>query len=310
MKGYRVLVTGGEGFIGSHLCSSLAKVGAEVEAWVRPGGQSQSRPSIGVEGRVTFKEVELRNVEMVKREAARVRPHRVFHLAGRRTSRRDAAALRELLAINVLGMLNLLQAVGEDCFVVVAGSCEEYGRSRVPFKESYLPRPLTPYALTKTMATLACQMIETPRTCVARLSVVYGPGQRNNMFIPSLIRASLMGQDFPMTKGGQTRDFVYVGDVVAALIALAECDRAAGQTVNIGSGVEHRIKDVGERILRLVGSKTKLLLGSRPQPLDEAQRYVCSIDKLRRITGWEPRVGLDKGLALTVEWGRRAPTWC
>ena len=305
MNGRRVLVTGAAGFIGRHLCEALATRGAAVEAWGRPGGSAMPLLSGGLARRVSFTQVSV-EVEAEVREALAARPpDLVFHLAGLRLGGSDPETLARLFEVNTLGALNLLRAVPPETAVVVAGSCEEYGPGRVPFKESQPARPRSAYSLTKFMVTLACQSLARPPCCIARLAVVYGPGQHRGAFIPELMRACTSGQLFPMTRGDQTRDFVYVADAVEALMALADCEPAFGQVVNVGSGVESLIKEVAQQAVNLADASIELRLGAMPTRPGEAKRYVCSIEKVRSLTGWEPQTGLGEGLARTMAWWRR-----
>jgi nucleoside-diphosphate-sugar epimerase len=108
-----------------------------------------------------------------------------------------------------------------------------------------------------------------------------------------------------MTRGDQTRDFVYVTDAVAALIALGDCEAAFGQIVNVGSGVESLIKEVAQQAVNLTDAGIELRLGAIPTRPGEAKRYVCSIEKVRSLTGWEPQTGLGEGLGRTLAWWRR-----
>lgn len=305
IKGRRVLVTGGSGFIGTHLCKLMIEKGASVEAWIRPRTKSPNSLPRLLRREVNLREVDIRDEAAVKKALMDRPPDLIFHLAGVRSTGNDPASLAQMTLTNVLGTLNVIDNVEPDTPIIESGSCEEYGRGPVPFSETQSPQPESFYSLTKMLATRACQSLANSSSCVARLAVVYGPGQSGEMFIPSLIRACLDGQTFHMTLGEQTRDFVYVEDAVAALIALAECREARGQVVNVGTGVEHTLKDVAQQSLELSGAKIRLQMGTLSPRSGEANRYVCSVEKIRRLTGWQPKVDIREGLAGTINWWRQ-----
>jgi len=124
------------------------------------------------------------------------------------------------------------------------------------------------------------------------------------MFIPSLMKACREGKPFAMTSGEQTRDFLYVDDAVDALIALSKADDAVRKVVNVGTGAECTVRHVAERAAHLWGSGADLRIGAIASRPGEASRYVCAIDRMKALTGWQPRVGLDEGLARTIAWWR------
>lgn len=282
----RVLVTGGSGFIGAHLCRALAREGAEVEVWSRGT-------------------VDVRDRSAVASAIAARPPDRVFHLAGVRLMGNSAANLATMFETHVLGTLNVVGAVGPNTRVVVVGSGEEYGRGPVPFREEQVADAQTAYAVSRLATTLACLALASPPICVARLAVVYGPAQVGEMFIPSLMKACSERQSFPMTSGEQTRDFIYVEDAVDGLIALSKSEGAMRKLVNVGTGVECTVRHVAERAAHLWGSAADLRIGAIASRPGEASRYVCAIDRVKALTGWQPRVGLDEGLSRTISWWRK-----
>jgi nucleoside-diphosphate-sugar epimerase len=296
----RTLVTGATGFIGGHLCRALAQRGERVEAWARPGS--------GDGGLGAVAGVELHSVDVCDRDAVAAAisarpPRRVLHLAGVRIIGNSAANLRRMFDTNVRGILHVLEALPASARVVYVGSAEEYGRGPVPFSESQPADPQTAYAVTRLAATQSVLALARPGTCVARLSVVYGPRQRGEMFIPSLLAACAARRTFAMSLGEQTRDFLYVDDAVRGLIALSGAESAGG-IVNVASGVEVTVRHVAEEAARLTGAGADLRIGAIPSRAGEASRYVCSIERMRALTGWYPEIPLRDGLVRTLGWWR------
>lgn len=307
--GDRVLVTGGGGFIGTHLCRALSDGGASVEAWVRPGSAAGAKLRLA-QPTLDIHEIDVRNARAVADALAARPPQRVFHLAGIRLFGNTAQNLSQMVDSHVLGTLNLLQGLHADARLLVAGSCEEYGPAPVPFDEAGPALAQTAYAVSRLATTLACLSLASPAVCVARLSVVYGPEQEGAMFIPSLLQACATGRPFAMSSGEQTRDFLYVSDAVRALILLADCDAARHQVVNVGTAVECTVRQVAEQVARLAGNRAKLDIGAIVSRPGEASRYVCATGKIQALTGWQPQVDLAQGLAHALAWWtsrQRAP---
>ena len=302
-RSYRVLVTGGTGFIGSHLCRALSLAGASVEVWARPGSTTTCLQA-GLSNVETY-QVDVRNRNAVLGALSARPPDRVFHLAGIRLMGNRPDSLARMFETHVLGGLYLTEGLRADTRVVVVGSCEEYGRGVVPFRETQTAEAQTAYAISRLATTLACLALPTPPICVARLAVVYGPGQTGDMFIPSLLAACAERRAFAMTRGEQTRDFVYVDDAVQALLALADTEAAMQQVVNVGTGVESTVRYVAEQAASLSGQGADIRIGAISSRPGEASRYVCAIDKIKALTGWEPRVGLAEGLTQTLAWWRQ-----
>jgi len=290
----RVLVTGGTGFIGSHLCDALLADGAQVEVWARTHGP----PPPGIARHA----VDVRDAAAVRAALVARPPDQVFHLAGVRLMGDHVDALTTMFETHVMGALNIATGLPASARLLVVGSCEEYGRGPVPFRESQPAQPRTGYAISRLAATLACLHLSAPSVCVARLSVVYGPRQTGAMFIPSLFQAGVAGRPFAMSSGEQTRDFLYVADAVSALLALAACDAAQRQVVNVGSGAECSVRRVAEVAQQQLGPRAELRIGAVASRPGEADRYVCAIDTVRSLTGWRPQVGLEDGLARTLAW--------
>lgn len=257
----RALVTGASGFIGSRLCERLVHEGVEV---IRAEGDVRTLQSLP--------EVEL-----------------IFHLAGRLSGPPD-----ELWSVNAQGSAHLLSLTPPGTRVVLAGSCEEYGEAPVPFHEDGPLRPRRAYAASKAAASLAAFAAHRERgveTVVARLSVVYGPGGREESFAGGLQAAARAGRPFRMTDGGQTRDFVHVEDAVEGLWRLARCDEAVGSAVNISSGVERRLLEVARETCERAG--IPLEAGVLPARPGDLVRYVASNGRCAALLGWVPSRPFD-----------------
>lgn len=306
-KNLKVLVTGGDGFIGSHLVKTLLDLGARLYCVIEPGMDLWRIKE--VKDKINIIESDICALSL-KKEIKKVNPDKAFHLASLVNASRDMSLLDDMFRVNVLGTMNFMSGLkGSDCDAIVnTGTCEEYGDNKAPFREKDLPSPVSPYSASKAAATFYCRMLyrsfKMP-IVTARPFLTYGPGQVNNMFIPSLIESALKGRDFEMTKGEQTREFNYVSDIVDGFIRLSSNSKAIGRIINIGCGKDYKIKDVAKKIVSITGSGIKLKIGKVSYREGEVERFYCDNKAARRLLGWKPRVGLDEGLRRTIEWWRK-----
>ena len=136
-----------------------------------------------------------------------------------------------------------------------------------------------------------------------RLALTYGPAQSETFFIPALIRACFDGWPFEMTQGDQTRDYLFVDDVIDALVQAAVSPDVAGQILNVGSGHEYRIADVAALIVSLTGGTAELRKGRLPAGTDPI-RLACDSTRIQKLLGWDARTSMAAGLEQTIAWYR------
>lgn len=305
LSNVKVLITGASGFIGSHLARRLVALGARVSGIVKP--QADIWRIKDIAARVSLESADMRDYAQVKAAVRRCRPQKVFHLAARVNVARSWEYSREMFDTNLLGTMNLVQAIegGEcDCFVN-SGTCEEYGDNPTPFREDQCPNPVSPYSASKAAATLFCGMIyKTKKVPVVTLRpfLTYGPQQVSNMLIPYVIQKALLSQDIEMTKGEQTREFNYVTDIVDGYIRASVTPHALGEVINIGNAKEYKIIDVVRMILKMLGNPVKPKAGALAYRPGETMHFYCDNTKARTILKWKPKVSLEEGLKKTIEW--------
>lgn len=303
----RVLVTGAEGFIGSHLIRRLADEGARVFALVHPLA-SLSRLS-GVMDRIECRPADITDSVSLEKVIGESRPRRIFHLAAVTDVGRDWENLSEALRVNLQGAMNLLRKLRAVDYEVVITTCtaEAYGRNPAPFREEMALDPVSPYSFSKAAATAFCRMAATSlgaSTRVLRLFLVYGPGQGEERFLPQLIRAGLEGRPFRMTPGEQTREYTYIDDVVEGFVRAAGAGPGKGEVFNLGSGREISLRDLVSKVGELLGREIILDPEKLPYRENEIWRFVGDHSRARSELGWEPAVGLEEGLGKTIGWYR------
>jgi nucleoside-diphosphate-sugar epimerase len=296
-------VTGGTGFIGRHLVARLVEVGAKVAILSRDGRSGLPDMELHVG--------DLRDEVFVRRAIRECSPDLIFHLASYKQRSAQIADFLPALETNVLGSLHLFDAAAGQATVkgiVVMGTAEEYGRNPTPFGESMREFPVSAYSYSKQSLTHLCEVLHHLHglpAVILRPSIAYGPGQSPDMFLPALIQSLFKGAPFPMTAGEQTRDFVFVSDVVDAALRAALRPDLAGEVFNVGSGATVTIADLARRVSVLVGRPELLQIGSLSYRQGEVMSYGVDICKARTLLGWQPQVELEEGLNLTIEHCRR-----
>jgi UDP-glucose 4-epimerase len=291
-----VLVTGGGGFIGGHLCGRLIRDGSEVHVVSRQKG-------LGLPAGAFTHQADLSDAESVESLISSIRPRIVFHLASEVTGNRELDQVQPTLQSNLVSTVNLLVAAtrtGCDR-IVMTGSMEE------PRRDDTNPLPGSPYAAAKWASTVYARMFHGlygARVVVLRVFMVFGPGQLDERkIIPYTARCLLQGVAPKLTSGGRPVDWIYVDDVVDALMASASATDVAGRVIDVGSGIHFSIREVVEALEEIIGSDVEPLFGALPErPLEGAP--LADLEQARVVLGWEPKTSLKDGLRRTVDWLR------
>lgn len=308
LQGKKVLVTGGSGFIGSHLTRRLVAEGAEVFVLVKYNSVVDNVRLVRLWDRVTPVEADLRNADSLA-QLKELRPHIVYHLAAYNHVGDSFVHVSEAVDSNSKGSVNLLEAYDSYERFIYISSSEVYGyQERVPFQEEAVPFPLSPYAVGKyageLYARLKWQSINKP-VVVLRPFNAFGPYQSPRAIIAEVIIKCLRGEDVLTTEGRQTRDFNFVENLVDGFILAGKENGIEGQVINLGSGIEIAIRELVEKIHYLTGSRSSLKIGHLPYRPGEITRMVADHRKAERLLGWRPKITLDKGLEITIDWYRR-----
>lgn len=295
LRGRRVLVTGATGFIGARLTGALHERGADVH------GVSRS-PRAGDDD-VRWHAADLADSGVTSRLVRDVSPQVVYHLASHVSGDRAVEAVLPTLRDNLLTTVNLLAATcgaARGPRVVLAGSMEECDGDGDDV-------PSSPYAAAKTAAGAYGRMFHGLyglQVVNLRIFMVYGPGQRDGRkLIPYVTDCLLHGENPQLSSGRREVDWVYVDDVVDALLAAAVAGPADGTPIDIGSGEAWTIRSIVDRLARLASGEGRPRYGALDdRPLE--RRRVADVRRTRELLGWEPATPLDAGLARTLEWFR------
>lgn len=305
LGGKLVLVTGGAGFIGSHLVDALLEKGAHVR--VLDDLSTGKRENVaGVLPRIDFLEGDIRDVECCRRacEGAAF----VFHQAARGSVPRSVSDPATTIAVNVAGTANVFAAARDAKVtrVVYASSSSVYGDSAaLPKREGEEGRPLSPYAVSKVMNE---QLADVFARCFGMQAVglryfnVYGPRQDPEgpyaAVIPRFFKACLAGEA-PVIYGDgeQSRDFTFVSDAVAANLAAAEAaGSACGRAYNVAGGRRTTVAELARRVREAAGSG--LAAEHAPTRPGDVPHSLADLTRVRNALDWTPRVGISDGLAI------------
>lgn len=291
-------VTGGSGYIGTHLTRKLLKENYKVVVF---DIHFSDRFINEFDNSIIRTTGDLLSEDLTY-SLKKYRPTHVFHLAGLKNRTNNPEEFRTSIDVNYKGTLNLFSSLaGQDWVehVITIGTSEEYGSAQPPFSEETREMPNSAYGLSKLSATrlalLYYSQFGLPVT-ILRPSIAYGPGQGNEMFLPALINSLRNGLLFKMTKGEQLRDFIYVEDLVDAIILAGESEKAKGKILNVAYGKSEKLGDVARYIARELKKENNLLLGAIPYRKFEIMNYSVTIAKARTILNWEPKVSIYDGI--------------
>jgi NAD dependent epimerase/dehydratase len=311
LDGKNILVTGADGFIGSHLVEMLVRDGANVKAlclynsfnywgWLE---------DISCLDKIEVISGDIRDPHFCKTITKDI--DIIFHLAALIAIPYSYIAPTSYVDTNITGTLNIVQAALENNVsrVIHTSTSEVYGTAQyVPIDEKHPLQPQSPYSASKigadNMAMSFYNSFKLPVT-IARPFNTYGPRQSARAVIPTIITQIANGvKEIKLGDISPTRDFNYVEDTCRGFIALAKSNKTIGETINIGSNFEISIKDTLETIKEIMQSEVNFITDEqriRPQN-SEVHRLWCDNTKIKTLTGFEPQYSIRDGLAKTIEW--------
>jgi UDP-glucuronate 4-epimerase len=311
----RVLVTGGAGFIGSHLCEHLLRTGRQVvivdvlDDFYDPQLKRANLEVVKTAGDFEFYPVDIRDSSRLEEVFRKARPDAVVHLAARVGVRASVLDPALYASVNIDGTLCLLELCRKHQVqqFVFASSSSVYGQyNRVPFSEDdCISKPLSVYAASKAagemLAFTYSHIYSLPVVCL-RIFTVFGPRQRPDLAIRKFAQLIQEGEELPVFgDGSMSRDYTYISDAVAAIEQALGCSYPF-EIFNLGNSRPIRLDymiDVLERALGKAATKSYQPAGPLEMPTTFA-----SLDKSRKLLGYSPKVSFEEGIRLFVEWFR------
>ncbi|MBJ6123967.1 UDP-glucuronic acid decarboxylase family protein [Microvirga splendida] len=313
-KSKHVLVAGGAGFLGSHLCDALLSEGAHVVVLDNfQTGRKQNLRHLEREPRFDLIDSDIIKPLPARLRSKRVKFDEVFNLACAASPPHYQADPEHTMLTSVVGTHNLLtfaEAIGARFFL--ASTSEIYGDPEVhPQPESYWGNvnPTGPRACydegKRAAETLTFDFDRSGRADVrvARIFNTYGPRMRadDGRVVSNVICQALAGEDITVYgDGSQTRSFCYVSDLVDGFLRLMAYKGPFPGAVNLGNPVELTVGDLAEKVMAMTGSSSRVV--TRPLPVDDPRRRRPDITRAKQLLGWSPRTSLDAGLKSTIAW--------
>jgi len=308
-----VLVTGGAGFIGSHLVDRLLSAGERVTVidnfndFYDPAIKRENVAAHFQHGNYALAEGDIRDAAFVRRTFASQAFGQVIHLAamaGVRPSVRNPVLYQE---VNLIGTMNILEAMRDFSVphLIFASSSSVYGNNeKVPFSESDpVDNPISPYAATKKageLMTYTYHHLYGIKTACLRFFTVYGPRQRPEMAIHKFTERIYRGEEIEVYADGKSRrDYTYIDDIIDGVMAARTADYAH-EIINLGRSDTIVLSDLIGRIEQALGRRAKVRL-MPSQPGDVVQTY-ADITKASRLLGFNPRTSIETGIELFVDW--------
>ncbi len=313
-KNKRVLVTGADGFMGSHLVERLLEIGAKVSIFVR--GTSVT----GTDG------YHFRNIEHVIKKFDRIiagnissrdsielikktKPQIIFHLAAEAYVPKSFKQPLEIFDVNLGGTLNILEvarSLKNIERVIITSSSEVYGSYPSSISEKNLLSPTSPYGASKVAADRAAYAWHITYglpIAIIRPFNTYGPRHTYDV-VPKFINLALAGKPLIIHgTGKQSRDFTYVSDTISGFLLMGVHPRAVGEPVNFCLGNPVSVEKLAQEIIKISGSKSKIIYDKKR--LAEVQQLTCDWNRAKKLFNWSPKVSLNRGLELNIQWARK-----
>jgi len=306
-----VLVTGGAGCVGSNLSKKIANLGA-AKVIILDNMSSAYEWNVPNEENIEFIKGDILDEAVLKR-VFKERPSHVFHLAAHFANQNSVDNPEKDLMVNGIGILKVLQhaqLTDVDRFVYSSSGCGVYGLdSKMPFEEHDISISLhTPYQVTKLLGELYTNyfnnLYDIP-IVNARFFNVFGPGEVPGKYrnvIPNFFYWSMTNQALPITgDGSETRDWTYVEDIINGLLAMGIEEEAVGEAINLGSGKDHQVIDMANKVNSLTGNNEGIAYMAR-RNWDAKTKLLSSIEKAEDILGFKPSISFDEGLERTHQW--------
>ncbi len=290
LQGIRILVTGGNGYLGSQLVSALKKEEAEVFVMDKDAIPSDHSFNTDITDR-----------SAVEKAVQKIQPEIIYHLAALLNRERNFDHFDQINRVNHNGALNLLLALKDVPYrnFIFTGTSEVYGSNEPPFHEEQVPKPASPYSLTKRYAELLISTFSSlynKHFTILRLFNFFGKDMPVEFFIPQMIRAFQYENSFEMTEGAQKRDFLYVEDVIQALLLSARSEKALDEIFNVCSGQAVSLKQLAIEIKSNLNNSCEIKFGALPYRENEVWNMVGDNTKIKTMLGFKVRYNFQDAI--------------
>lgn len=301
-----ILVTGGAGFIGSHLVKRLLKDGHNVHLLLKKSTNCDRL--VSEMPYLHCHNVDLLNKTELKEFLQKIKPQGIFHLAASNIASGVTASDEDVLNTNILGFKNLVDSVTEIDydFLINTGSFMEYGPKARPVKESDLCEPTELYSISKLSATLYGQAMANKFNkpiITFRLFTPYGPSVQKGRLIYEVVNRALKNIEIEVTNREVARDLIFVEDIVEIYIkSMSVAKNVRGEIFNLGSGAAVSIGELVELVLKKTASSSEVRWGNKPLLAYDSKLWQADMTKTFQTFDWKPSYSLEEGINKTIEY--------
>ncbi len=299
-----VLITGANGFIGSHLVRRMVEENADVNIIVREGSDLWRIESLLKD--INILRADLRDTEKIDLYIRKIKPDYVFNIAAYGV---DSRQNNNIIAANTniigtLNMLNPLISVGCKKFLNI-GTCMEYGDKKEIIKENTFLEPINIYGSTKAASTILAHQIAGENNIdivTLRAYGVFGENEGSHKFFPHIILSILNNKDVNLSGCEQYRDYTYIENIIDGFVLAAQNDAIKNELFNIGTGRVHQLKYYVNKVFERMKTDNKPNFGAIPYRSKDVWNPHPDISKITEILGWEPKISFEEGLDRTIKW--------
>lgn len=303
-----VLITGASGFIGTNIVRACIQRGDVVHVILRGKLEHYWRLKDLCE-KITTHIADITDANAVKSIVHSVQPQQIFHLChyGGNRGQDDQSLVRKVIIDGSVALFDACIGVTSVESIINAGSSSEYGTKKIAMHEDMKLEPSSDYGLAKAWVSLYGQHLAREKSIpitTLRLFSVYGPYEAPPRLIPNVILAFLRSTDLQLSNSDTTRDFVYIDDVVRAMLFFAE-KKQHGDIFNIGTGRETTLKEMVQLLQKECGSLGHLVWGGMRGRTNDGIKWQADVNYTADVGGWSPNFSLEEGARLSVDWFRK-----
>jgi nucleoside-diphosphate-sugar epimerase len=297
----KIIITGGGGYLGSHLAQKLAGFDTTIFLFDIKFNEI-SRKLSEQHSNIKLVDIDITDKQNLRKISLKIVPDYIFHFAALLNRERDFSIYSLLYEVNVKGTLNLLLVLNDIPYkgFFFSSTGEIYGTNNIPpFNEIQLPAPVSPYSLSKTMAEHLVKTyseLNNKTYTILRIFNYYGPNMPENFFISQMLSSFMQNKIFEMTGGSQKRDFLYIDDLIYAILNIINYENNKNETFNICSGKSIMLKELALIISSKLKKEHLLKIGALPYRTNEIWDLVGNNQKLNNINDDIVAVSIDEGI--------------
>ena len=304
---YPILITGAAGFVGSNLTRYFVSRGIKINIIIKRSSNTWRLNDIIKKTNVHYADVS--DINKIKKIIKKIKPKTIYHLAthGGYSDQNDLEKIKKSILDATYNLINECKKYRFNIFINT-GSSSEYGFKNKAMKESDILVPNSYYSVFKSSSSLYCQY-ESLKSNIQIVTIrpfhVYGPYERGNRLIPSLIKNMLSDKKVKLVSPKVSRDMVYISDVVNFYIMIANKKNLKGEIFNLGSGKKTTIKEIYNLLKKITNYKVKNYWGSMKNRYWDQSIWYSDNSYVKNKLKWKPEVSLKKGLVNTVNWYKK-----